>query len=604
MGIVLASNFDVKTNLALDSRTTKDTIADRNNIPSNIRFEGLECYVKEDGCIYRLTGGIENSNWTLMPYAKDYMPVTGGKFIGPTVYTDSADDRTTEELITESDEITYITEPSATIIRNGSIIVDAYDEYPLHNSNQTFYEDNTRTVIDSNGFLTQGFDYSFYFIRENCQLGMNNTINSGIGNLVVGYSNNVTAMDAFVHGHSNNIIDTIDDWYISAMGVGLKNYDDINDCFGVTQIFGMYNKILPEETFDYQRNVFVIGVGTSDTDRKNGLVLYPTGNLEILGDLKLFAGTDNEISSIKDYIDNIIVTANGLRYKGTIAGSSTSPGTYTAEAKIGDLYIVSTAGYVNGIKVEIGDMVICSTDTAAASSSNYTTIRNNWNIIQSNVDVFKGATANSTGTSGLVPTPGAGEQSQYLRADGKWSSIAQSEVSNLTTDLNAKAPKANPTFTGIVTLPSTSPTASTQATPKGYVDTRDNAILMSAKEYTDDLVAPSEYIIKIPITKSTVSSTTVIPQGALITDVIVNINASYNKEAKLSIIQGATTTSTSTTTTLFNTTKSFDNGNIRSNIKESIYLETKESGKITVIINDATSGKGTVYVKVVNNTLS
>lgn len=46
--------------------------------------------------------------------------------------------------------------------------------------------------------------------------------------------------------------------------------------------------------------------------------------------------------------------------------------------------------------------------------------------------------------------------------------ITQSQVSNLTTDLAAKAPSANPTFTGTVTVPT--PTGATDAATKGYVD--------------------------------------------------------------------------------------------------------------------------------------
>lgn len=46
--------------------------------------------------------------------------------------------------------------------------------------------------------------------------------------------------------------------------------------------------------------------------------------------------------------------------------------------------------------------------------------------------------------------------------------IAESDVTNLTTDLAAKAPSASPTFTGAVTVPS--PSNATDAANKGYVD--------------------------------------------------------------------------------------------------------------------------------------
>ena len=55
--------------------------------------------------------------------------------------------------------------------------------------------------------------------------------------------------------------------------------------------------------------------------------------------------------------------------------------------------------------------------------------------------------------------------------------IAESQVTNLTTDLNNKAPKANPTFTGTVTLPAiTSSSADTAAATKKYVDDKTSAL--------------------------------------------------------------------------------------------------------------------------------
>jgi len=70
-------------------------------------------------------------------------------------------------------------------------------------------------------------------------------------------------------------------------------------------------------------------------------------------------------------------------YKGTIAGGSTgSYGALTSAASKGETYKVTTAGKIDGIAVEVGDMLICNTDsTAAATSSNYSTIAANWDFI-------------------------------------------------------------------------------------------------------------------------------------------------------------------------------------------------------------------------------
>ena len=58
----------------------------------------------------------------------------------------------------------------------------------------------------------------------------------------------------------------------------------------------------------------------------------------------------------------------------------------------------------------------------------------------------------STTKKGGVPATGT-PTNKYLRDDGSFSAIAESEVTNLTTDLAAKAPLASPTFTGTVTAP-------------------------------------------------------------------------------------------------------------------------------------------------------
>lgn len=94
---------------------------------------------------------------------------------------------------------------------------------------------------------------------------------------------------------------------------------------------------------------------------------------------------------VKSAVDTAIAgVADALIYKGTVAGGSTgSYGALTPAADKGYLYKVSTAGMVDGVKVEVGDMLICNTDgTAAATSSNYSTIAEKWDFIQTNIDGY------------------------------------------------------------------------------------------------------------------------------------------------------------------------------------------------------------------------
>lgn len=102
---------------------------------------------------------------------------------------------------------------------------------------------------------------------------------------------------------------------------------------------------------------------------------------------------DNNRSQIAtvDYvsaaIDEKLEETDALSYKGPIVGGDTGAyGALTPSAKIGYTYKVSTSGMINGVPVEVGDMLICNTDTNAATTSDYTTIVNNWDYIQSNLD--------------------------------------------------------------------------------------------------------------------------------------------------------------------------------------------------------------------------
>lgn len=75
-------------------------------------------------------------------------------------------------------------------------------------------------------------------------------------------------------------------------------------------------------------------------------------------------------------MNGIVAAADAMVFKGTLAGAATT--TYTPAANRGDTYKVSTAGLINGERVEVGDILICTTDsTAAATSSNVSTIKAN-----------------------------------------------------------------------------------------------------------------------------------------------------------------------------------------------------------------------------------
>lgn len=117
-------------------------------------------------------------------------------------------------------------------------------------------------------------------------------------------------------------------------------------------------------------------------------------------DVALAANSDVKVASqkaVKAYADALIGAANAMVYKGVIDASTTP--NYPA-ANAGDTYRISVAGKIggaSGTNVEVGDLIVCLTDSTAAGTQ--AAVGANWNITQANIDGAVVGPASSTASN-------------------------------------------------------------------------------------------------------------------------------------------------------------------------------------------------------------
>lgn len=90
---------------------------------------------------------------------------------------------------------------------------------------------------------------------------------------------------------------------------------------------------------------------------------------------------------VQQEIASKIAAADALIFKGVKTGGNTGQyGALTPAANMGDTYKISGAGKIDGIPVEIGDLLICVENAVAATVDNWSSIASKWTVIQNNID--------------------------------------------------------------------------------------------------------------------------------------------------------------------------------------------------------------------------
>lgn len=100
----------------------------------------------------------------------------------------------------------------------------------------------------------------------------------------------------------------------------------------------------------------------------------------------------NAIETAKSYADSILGSNNAMLFKGALEAGISPPGTYTPMADIGNTYVVTfgngayrdSVGYINGVSVEVGDLLICKEATAASDGTNWEEVSKKWTYVQTN----------------------------------------------------------------------------------------------------------------------------------------------------------------------------------------------------------------------------
>jgi len=202
-------------------------------------------------------------------------------------------------------------------------------------------------------------------------------------------------------------------------------------------------------------------------------------------------GTNTTQVATTEFVNNEIAAkmaeTDAMIYKGTINGGSTgSYGALTGAANKGWTYKVAVAGKIDGVDVEVGDMLICNTDnTAAATSSNYSTIKNNWDFIQTNIDGYVIGPDSSTANKVAGFADATGKNLKQLSAAEVKSAAGLSNVAN--TNITVSATDGVKDNTNNITYKYTHPTtdAATAAAVKVGRDALGHVVLGAALTASD-----------------------------------------------------------------------------------------------------------------------
>lgn len=173
---------------------------------------------------------------------------------------------------------------------------------------------------------------------------------------------------------------------------------------------------------------------------------------------------------------------SALTYKGTIGSSGATVSALPAAHKVGDVYVVKTAGTYAGKAVEVGDYIICNTAGSTASDAHWDVINGENQVQNSNATLSWGTQstiATVDGTSITVTMPANPNTTPVTSVAGNTGAVTTTQIATALTDAGYKLTDNN-TWTAA----STSAAGYVPAATKGkFLHSNDST---GALEWVDD----------------------------------------------------------------------------------------------------------------------
>jgi len=301
----------------------------------------------------------------------------------PTALSELSDD-STHRLVTDSEKSTWDSKSDLTLTEVKSD-VDIASAISLKHSNALDHTQNTDTDLDATFEAT--------FVKKVDTVNVLSDITSagadiedavskkhdgGTQDTAIGLN---TTHRGLTSGNPHSVTPTE---LSLVIGTDVQAYDEaLSSIAGLTYVTDSFIKMTAENVY----GVRTIAETKSDLSLNNvdNVQQMPLTYLDT--DVTLAADSDVKVPSqkaAKTYIDALIAAQDAMVYKGVIDASG-NPNYPAADA--GHTYRISVAGKIggaSGINVEVGDLVLCNTDSTA--SGDQATVGAYWNIIQTNLD--------------------------------------------------------------------------------------------------------------------------------------------------------------------------------------------------------------------------